>query len=102
MKKKKSPVLRRDKISLFLYSDPGRVYLHTLHYVHYTCQWHVCDMPIEAEPFSHGVKQLLLETMISVWQSGEFTCKLQVNSIEMEFWEVWNRMEPAVSSFSVQ
>lgn len=84
MSSKKSPVLRR-RGKVLLCSDPGSVYLHILHFVHFIRHWHVCDMPIEAEPFTWCCpsKQLMLETMIkpSVWQTGEVTYKLQVDSI---------------------
>lgn len=76
MSSKKSPVLRR-RGKILLCSDPGSVYLHILHCVHFICHWHVCDMPIEAEPFTWCCpsKQLMLGTMIkpSVWQTGEVT-----------------------------
>lgn len=72
MSNKKSPVLG-GWAKIFLYSDPGSVYLHL-------CTTHVIDMCVTCQLrqnlFVYDVKQLMLETMIriSVWQ----TCKLQV------------------------
>lgn len=81
MTAKKSPVLRRrDKFPLFWSKEC--IFAHLAF-----CVLHIIDMsvPIEAESFLHDVKQLMLETMIwlNVWQTGEFSCKLQVNSTQM-------------------